>query len=322
MNQMQDQTESTLWVGIDEAGYGPNLGPLVMSAVVAQGGEHAPDLWRDLPGTFRAGTGRHAGLCIDDSKVVMARRDGLEQLERAYRSIATTALDGYPKPYARECLLEVLGPDVYGGEELVRWMDDLPISPLVDLETGDQLTLATEDWRILAANIQVIGPEKFNKLLETCGNKAQLHSGRFVELVRWVQTLAAPGETVRVVSDKHGGRNFYMPLLSEAFPEIWIQNVQERTSLSHYKLTYNGVHYNFQFKPRADSENGLVALASMVSKLMRERWMERFNAWFGRRKSGLRPTAGYPVDARRFARDVSEICAHQNLPADLWWRRK
>ena len=26
------------WAGIDEAGYGPNLGPLVMTAVIAEGG--------------------------------------------------------------------------------------------------------------------------------------------------------------------------------------------------------------------------------------------------------------------------------------------
>lgn len=319
---MQDQAKPTLWVGIDEAGYGPNLGPLVMSAVVVQGGSAMPDVWREVPGTFRAKAHKSKGLCVDDSKAVMARRDGLEQLERAYRSIATTILDGCPKPYSRECLMEILGPDVYGGEELVRWMDDLPIKTLVDLETGDQIMLATDNWRVLAANIQVVGPERFNKLLESCGNKAQLHSSLFLDLINWVKTLAAPGETVRIVSDKHGGRHFYMPLLAEAFPDIWIQNIQERPALSHYRLTLNEVVYEFQFMPRADAENGLVALASMVSKLMRERWMQQFNAWFGRRKPGLKPTAGYPVDAKRFAAEISEVCARQDLPADLWWRRK
>ncbi len=38
------------WVGIDEAGYGPNLGPMVMTAVVAESTEHA---------------GRNAGACSD-----------------------------------------------------------------------------------------------------------------------------------------------------------------------------------------------------------------------------------------------------------------
>ena len=40
------------WVGIDEAGYGPNLGPLVMTAVVAESAEdRPPDLWADLAET-------------------------------------------------------------------------------------------------------------------------------------------------------------------------------------------------------------------------------------------------------------------------------
>ncbi len=41
----------TRWIGIDEAGYGPNLGPLVMSAVVAESpDDRMPDVWGDLPG--------------------------------------------------------------------------------------------------------------------------------------------------------------------------------------------------------------------------------------------------------------------------------
>ena len=46
------------WVGIDEAGYGPNLGPLVMTAVMRRGARRSrpPDLWADLPGRVsRAG---------------------------------------------------------------------------------------------------------------------------------------------------------------------------------------------------------------------------------------------------------------------------
>src|ERR1700735_2232420 len=47
------------WVGIDEAGYGPNLGPMVMTAVVDEGPVgRTPDLWRHLAGTgARAGGG-------------------------------------------------------------------------------------------------------------------------------------------------------------------------------------------------------------------------------------------------------------------------
>ena len=49
--------------------------------------------------------------------------------------------------------------------------------------------------------------------------------------------------------------------------------------------------------PRADADDGLVALASIVSKAVRELWMDVFNAHWSARIPDLRPTAGYPNDA-------------------------
>lgn len=318
---MEEPVSQTLWVGIDEAGYGPNLGPLVMTAVVAVGTGSAPNLWHDLPGIFRAKQSSGQGLCVDDSKEVMARRDGRELLERACRSIVATSLDGFPTPFSKNHWLETFGADIYGGEELARWSDGVLPSPPVDL-AGVSVPLACDGWRILAMQVKVVGPEKFNRLLEKHGNKAAAHSSIFIELLEWVKTLAGPDETVQICSDKHGGRHFYMPMLAEAFPDLWIQNLQEKPALSHYKIKADATNYEFRFLPKADSENGLVALASMVSKLMREQWMDRFNAWFARRLPGLKPTAGYPMDAKRFSREIAALSEVKSLPADLWWRRK
>ena len=74
--------------------------------------------------------------------------------------------------------------------------------------------------------------------------------------------------------------------------------------------------------PRADADDGLVALASIVSKTVREHWMDAFNAHWQARVPGLRPTAGYPVDAARFRRAIEADCDARGLtPAD-WWRAK
>ncbi|MEM1012610.1 MAG: hypothetical protein AAGI46_10385, partial [Planctomycetota bacterium] len=45
-------------------------------------------------------------------------------------------------------------------------------------------------------------------------------------------------------------------------------------------------------------------LASMIAKYLRERYMERFNAFFQSVDSGLKPTAGYWSDAQRFLKDA------------------
>src|SRR6516164_5731025 len=74
------------WIlGIDEAGYGPNLGPFVMSAVACRVPDAlaAANLWQALaPAVRRHGEGGD-GLLIDDSKLVHAGARGLRNLEAA-----------------------------------------------------------------------------------------------------------------------------------------------------------------------------------------------------------------------------------------------
>src|SRR5436190_17297798 len=73
-------------VGIDEAGYGPNLGPLVQAAVAL----HLPDSdsagWKTLRPVVRRCRGKDDGrLLIDDSKKVYTRH-GIEALELAVQA--------------------------------------------------------------------------------------------------------------------------------------------------------------------------------------------------------------------------------------------
>ncbi|MGC8644023.1 MAG: hypothetical protein ACP5XB_29540, partial [Isosphaeraceae bacterium] len=66
----------------------------------------------------------------------------------------------------------------------------------------------------------------------------------------------------------------------------------------------------------------LVALASIVSKTLREVWMDAFNAFWTSRLPGLKSTAGYPVDAARFRLAIEPLARDQDLHPDLWWRKK
>src|SRR5262245_8810770 len=76
------------WIaGIDEAGYGPNLGPFVMTAVVCRVRTIPPEgcLWSLLSAAVRRGGKAGKGdkrLVIDDSKVVHNGKRGLANLER------------------------------------------------------------------------------------------------------------------------------------------------------------------------------------------------------------------------------------------------
>ncbi len=74
--------------------------------------------------------------------------------------------------------------------------------------------------------------------------------------------------------------------------------------------------------PRADARDGFVALASIVSKTLREEWMDVFNAFWASHVPGLRPTAGYPVDAARFRRAVEPSALALGVDPRLWWRER
>ena len=77
-----------------------------------------------------------------------------------------------------------------------------------------------------------------------------------------------------------------------------------------------------EFRPRADADDGLVALASIVSKALREYWMAAFNAHWTTLIPGLRPTAGYPVDAARFRTAIEPMCQDRGIEANHWWRNR
>ena len=72
--------------------------------------------------------------------------------------------------------------------------------------------------------------------------------------------------------------------------------------------------------PRADQGDGLVALASIVSKTVRELWMDEFNAYWLRRIPDLRPTAGYPSDAVRFRQAIEDVALAERHDPAHWWR--
>src|SRR5438105_412774 len=72
------------WViGIDEAGYGPNLGPLVQAAVALKLPEKDLAGWRTFKSAIRRARDDDDGrTLVDDSKRVYCLENGLTLLER------------------------------------------------------------------------------------------------------------------------------------------------------------------------------------------------------------------------------------------------
>ncbi|MEZ6045887.1 MAG: hypothetical protein R3C11_09990 [Planctomycetaceae bacterium] len=133
-------------IGMDEAGYGPNLGPLVIS-VVAWKSPHSPretDFWsifdKVITQTFSRNETR---LHVGDSKAVYTPGRGLKQLERSVLSFL--GLMNCSPRHFRE-LIEYVSPHTLREFALEPWFAESDIAlPLVnDLAEIDQ---AIQLWK-------------------------------------------------------------------------------------------------------------------------------------------------------------------------------
>jgi ribonuclease HIII len=142
------------------------------------------------------------------------------------------------------------------------------------------------------------------------------------ELLQDLRGSLGEDEPLCFFIDKHGGRNTYAPLLQHAIGKGLVVARQESAARSVYAVL--GIKQSIQitFQPRADSEHFCVALASMVSKYLREMLMREFNRFWQSQVPGLQPTAGYPGDAPRFLEAIRPAFERLKLSENAVWRRK
>jgi ribonuclease HII len=316
-------------IGIDEAGYGPNLGPFVMTSVACRVPDPCQDanLWHLLRPSVRRSTDADEGqLLIDDSKLVYTTR-GLAGLERGVLAALGRA---YARPAAcLDALIEWVCPA--DREELRRevWYrgdQTLPVHVAAnDLEAWAarfEETCATAEigrWRVRSV---LVCPSRFNALLDEGGSKGVVLAHALTHLLRWQHANLPGADALSFVIDKHGGRNTYAAMIQHALPGSLVLADRECMACSAYRVRGLGRAMRLTFQPRADTSHLCVALASMTSKYLREVLMLEFNRFWREHQPDLRSTAGYPGDAARFLQAIRSTIAKLGLPEETLWRRK
>ena len=311
-------------IGVDEAGYGPNLGPLVVAATVWELPEEIDgnDLWSAFTGIIsdrpcRAGRTIH----IADSKQVHSSSAGIGPLERS--ALAILELAGQRRDTFGE-----LWDELHDGNERHAsrepWFRDgngsIPAS--IDFGSLDGLVIQwkeqcqTQRCRLVRSVADLVIAERFNRSVARTGTKGRVLSETTLQLIRRVWDPADDTPTL-VQCDKHGGRDRYAELLADIFPEIMPIAIEETRTCSRYRVG----RAEFQF--RARSEDRLpVAAASIIAKYLRELSMDLFNAYWLKEIPDLKPTRGYPVDARRFLEAISGRAEELEIERDWYWRSR
>jgi hypothetical protein len=209
------------------------------------------------------------------------------------------------------------------GQEL--WFSDDAALPLPVSQEGLTAARAAEKWRSVceasgvrlhAIHSDVVTPRRWNEATRATDNKATALSQLHLQLLRRVWDPDTAVRTV-VFADKHGGRNRYAELLTAAVDGRMVLCRGESRDSSVYRVGSTEI----QFEARAE-RHFPVALASMVSKYVRELAMELFNRFWQTHLPTLKPTHGYPRDAHRFRREVAEVQTRLAIPDDMLWRER
>ncbi len=316
------------WIGIDEAGYGPKLGPLVMTSVAVEtSGSNRPDFWANSAGEIGKARDPAAALWIDDSKAIYQLKNGFERLEEGVLAAFAAAGLGAARTYP-ELLDAARAPgETRDDDEISYWCDKQALKIPIDLSEDRILRTVANRYfektglRIVAVRSITLGPARFNSGLTGDNTKADVHASVFCKLIAAERDDPA-ADSATIVCDKHGGRRFYQEMLAEVFPGVWIDRGGESATRSDYSVRLEGSRrFDLSFRARADGDDSIVALSSMISKLLREYWMILFNSFWLDRIPGLKPTAGYPGDAERFRSSTEPIARELGLPIDRWWRK-
>jgi ribonuclease HII len=315
-------------VGVDEAGYGPNLGPFVMTSVACRVDDALADacLWSALaPVVRRAADANDGRFAVDDSKAVYNTTQGLAALEHGVLATlwrdASTPLSTFLECFCAEPTLTELGAEAWymGNGGLPGHAPAEEVAVAAAQFDGACATAGVHGWK---ARSVVMCTPRFNAVLDAAGSKGAVLADALGELLRAAQALAPADESLMFHIDKHGGRNAYAAQIQHALSADFVQPLREGMAASVYRVLGVGREMRLTFQPRCDSAHFCTALASMVSKYLRERLMEEFNRFWLERTPGLKPTAGYPGDARRFFNAIRPSAELLGIAEAALWRRK
>ena len=321
-----------IYAGIDEAGYGPMFGPLVIGRCVFDLANYdgdpddpqttPPPLWQLLRSAVcRRPADKHRRIAVDDSKKIYAPSAGMGHLERGVLAFASLA--GHDPVHLDDLLLRLGHDDTSRLPDLL-WYGPGDPTPLPVEWTAAELAVARSMLRRTAAAAGVTLPDlgaavcyedRFNELCAAMRSKAACSWSFITHHLNFIWDRFGEHHPW-VVVDRQGGRKVYHPLLAKIFGGATIQLRDESDDVSRYTVRRGDRSMTVSFEVGSEMTHMPAALASMIAKYTRELLMHRFNAFWLAHDPKLRPTAGYYTDGRRFLADIQPLIESLNIPSE------
>ena len=309
-------------VGIDEAGYGPILGPLVVSSGIFSVPHNllTSDLWQILSKSVSDRRKRLAGrLLITDSKKAYSRASGIRHLER---TVLTVLKCLGKEPTTLTELLELLCPSCLERLSDYPWYQDIGDYSL-SIDTADKEIasivladdMASNGIEMLDLKSCCLDVAYYNKMVAAVKNKANVLFSATCSLIKSAYDNFADDD-LQIIVDRQGGRIHYRKNLQRMFGDMELKILRESPATSSYELQAGGKAMRVHFVVGADGRFLPVSLASMVSKYLRELLIGSINRYFAGLSADLKPTAGYWKDGLRFIEDIKTNLPHVKFNSD------
>jgi ribonuclease HII len=297
-------------VGIDEAGFGPILGPLVVSSSVFRVPNNLvwADFWQILRKSVSAKrSGLTGRLLIADSKKAYSKTIGIRHIRRTALAVLKH-LEAEPANLTG--LITTLCPDCLEHLREYPWYKNIDEYRL-NAESADlgiavsmlRKDLDNQHIELLDLKSRVLEVAYYNKMINAVKNKAKVLFSAVSQLIQ--QALDEyKNEDLEIVVDHQGGRCHYGRQLQLMFGQMDLRIINEDQQRSRYELRDGERKVRVHFVVGADDKYLPVALASMASKYVREVLVDNINRYFIGLNSRLKPTAGYWKDGLRFIKDI------------------
>ncbi|MBB6481252.1 hypothetical protein [Spirochaeta isovalerica] len=283
--------------GIDEAALGPVLGPYCATALSFEikNTEELFDVFRDF-----------SILQIGDSKKIYTSGKSPAPLEKTALSFFRQFHGSLPSNLS--ALLKELNVDKSHLHEIreIPWFSNLQDYALPAFcsheeieQSASELTLFFKSRSLTPRSLisDVVPAQRFNRYLLSGKNKGETCQAILSPLVHHIFD-----EKSRITVDRQGGRRYYGEWLMELFPRTALAIRRETVDLSEYDVGDSTI----RFQVKGDDKYLETALASIFSKYIREMMMICFNDYWSEKIPGLKRTAGYPQDGKRFIQDLDK----------------